>query len=263
MHTPWVDIVHFSPAHLSEWFIMVGLMGCLAGYTICRLTVWLPECLLKDWRIQSWQCIHPQQPMPKSFASKRCAPLPRHYAIGVMVISILLSLTTFAAFGVQPTTLVTLPLMWGLVLLACIDCKYHLLPDCLTLPLLWAGLLCNSMHLFVPLQVAIWGAGAGYISLWSVARLFKWLRGIEGIGQGDFKLLALFGAWWGYAPLSAIVMLASLLGATAGIVQLLRGRHHWQKPLAFGPCLIFAAIILYFCPDRGFFIDTYATRLVW
>ena len=138
-------------------------------------------------------------------------------------------------------------LLWTLVALTFIDFDSQLLPDNLTLPLLWAGLLANMFDLFVPLKTAVVGAVAGYLSLWVVYWLFKLIRGKEGMGYGDFKLLAALGAWLGWQMLPLIVLLSSVVGATIGIMLIVfRGREH-GVPLAFGPYLAIAgAIALFF-----------------
>jgi len=136
--------------------------------------------------------------------------------------------------------------LWTLVALTFIDFDSQLLPDGLTLPLLWAGLLANMFDLFVPLRTAVIGAVAGYLSLWVVYWLFKLIRGKEGMGYGDFKLLAALGAWLGWQMLPLIVLLSSVVGAAIGIMLIVfRGREH-SVPLAFGPYLAIAGVIALF-----------------
>ena len=136
--------------------------------------------------------------------------------------------------------------LWTLVALTFIDFDSQLLPDGLTLPLLWAGLLANMFDLFVPLRTAVIGAVAGYLSLWVVYWLFKLIRGKEGMGYGDFKLLAALGAWLGWQMLPLIVLLSSVVGAAIGIMLIVfRGREH-GVPLAFGPYLAIAGVIALF-----------------
>jgi leader peptidase (prepilin peptidase) / N-methyltransferase len=136
--------------------------------------------------------------------------------------------------------------LWTLVALTFIDFDSQLLPDGLTLPLLWAGLLANMFDLFVPLKTAVIGAVAGYLSLWVVYWLFKLIRGKEGMGYGDFKLLAALGAWLGWQMLPLIVLLSSVVGAAIGIMLIVfKGREH-GVPLAFGPYLAIAGVIALF-----------------
>jgi leader peptidase (prepilin peptidase) / N-methyltransferase len=140
-------------------------------------------------------------------------------------------------------------LLCALVALTFIDFDTQLLPDNITLPLVWAGLLVNTAGIMpgVSLRDAVLGAVAGYLALWIVYWLFKLIRGKEGMGYGDFKLLAALGAWLGWQMLPLIVLLSSLVGATIGIgLVVFRGRDH-QVPLAFGPFLAIAgAIALFF-----------------
>ena len=137
-------------------------------------------------------------------------------------------------------------LLWTLLALTFIDFDTQLLPDNLTLPLLWGGLIANLYELFVPLSEAVVGALAGYLSLWSIYWLFKLIRGKEGMGYGDFKLLAALGAWLGWKMLPLIVLLSSVVGAVIGItLVVMKGRDH-NVPLAFGPYLAIAGGIALF-----------------
>jgi leader peptidase (prepilin peptidase) / N-methyltransferase len=139
--------------------------------------------------------------------------------------------------------------LWTLLALTGIDFDTQFLPDNLTLPLLWGGLIANLYGLFVPLQDAVVGAIAGYLVLWSIYWLFKLIRGKEGMGYGDFKLLAALGAWLGWKMLPLIVLGSSVVGAFIGIALVaFKGRDH-NVPLAFGPYLAIAgAVALFFGP---------------
>jgi leader peptidase (prepilin peptidase)/N-methyltransferase len=153
-------------------------------------------------------------------------------------------------FGFTPAGLAACVLLWSLIALTFIDFDTQLLPDNITLPLAWAGLLANVAGLAptgVSLRDAVIGAVAGYLALWSVYWLFKLIRGKEGMGYGDFKLLAALGAWLGWQMLPLIVLLSSVVGAAIGIgLVVFKGRDH-QIPLAFGPYLAIAgAIALFF-----------------
>lgn len=130
-----------------------------------------------------------------------------------------------------------------LVALTFIDFDTHLLPDNLTLPLIWLGLMANLAGRFVPLEEAVIGAVAGYVSLWSVYHLFKFLTGKEGMGFGDFKLLAALGAWLGWKMLLPVVLVASLAGAMVGIALILFKGQTRDKPMPFGPWLALGGVI--------------------
>ena len=139
---------------------------------------------------------------------------------------------------------------WILIAAAGIDARTQLLPDQLTLPLLWLGLLLSLMPIFVPPDTAIIGAAIGYLSLWSVYWLFKLATGKEGMGYGDFKLLAALGAWMGAMSLLPIVLLSSLIGAiVGGAVLAMRGQDR-STPIPFGPFIAAAGWVWFLLGDR-------------
>jgi leader peptidase (prepilin peptidase)/N-methyltransferase len=176
------------------------------------------------------------------------APISARYP-AVELLGGLLALAAILAFGPTAKGLAACILLWTLLALTVIDADTQLLPDSITLPLLWAGLVVNLWGVFVPLPVAVIGAVAGYLSLWAVYWLFKLIRGKEGMGFGDFKLLAALGAWLGWPMLPVIVLLSSLVGAVVGIALIaLKGRDR-SVPIPFGPYLAAAgAIALFFGP---------------
>ncbi len=132
---------------------------------------------------------------------------------------------------------------WSLIALTMIDVDTQLLPDSITLPLLWIGLLVNIPGTFAPLNSALIGAIAGYLALWSVYWLFKLTTGKEGMGFGDFKLLSAIGAWLGWKLLPMVILLSSLVGAVVGILLIvLRGKDR-NVPIPFGPYLAAAGLI--------------------
>lgn len=147
-------------------------------------------------------------------------------------------------------------LSWALIALTFIDFDHQLLPDDITLPLLWLGLLLSLSSLFTDMQSSIIGAVAGYLSLWSVYQLFKLITGKEGMGYGDFKLLAVFGAWFGWQILPLVILLSSLVGAIVGISLILFLGRDRQLPIPFGPYLATAGWIAMLWGDvitRGYF----------
>jgi leader peptidase (prepilin peptidase)/N-methyltransferase len=150
-------------------------------------------------------------------------------------------------FGPTAAGLGALALTFTLIALTFIDFDTQLLPDDITLSLLWLGLFFNLWGVFAPLQSAVIGAIAGYLLLWSVYWLFKLATGREGMGYGDFKLLAALGAWFGWQALPAIILLASVVGATVGIALIVFRRHGREVPIPFGPYLAGAGLLtLYF-----------------
>jgi leader peptidase (prepilin peptidase)/N-methyltransferase len=140
-------------------------------------------------------------------------------------------------------TLFILILTWGLISLTLIDYDHMLLPDQITLPLLWLGLLININGLIVPLESAVIGAVVGYMSLFGVFWLFKLVTGKDGMGHGDFKLLALFGAWLGWQLLPLLILMASVVGAVVGISLIVLKKQNREQPIPFGPYLAIAGWI--------------------
>lgn len=153
------------------------------------------------------------------------------------------------SFGVSNALAAAMLLTGVLIALTAIDLDHQLLPDSLTLPLLWVGLLINIDATFVSLESAVLGAVFGYLCLWSVYWLFKIITGKEGMGYGDFKLLAALGAWFGLSALPTIVLLSSLVGAVIGIALIVTGRQSRETPMPFGPFLAGAGLIHLFYPD--------------
>ena len=176
------------------------------------------------------------------------APISPRYPI-VELAAGALALAAVWQFGPGAKGLAACALLWALLALAFIDADTQLLPDDITLPLLWGGLAANLFGLFVPLASAVIGAMAGYLALWAVYWLFKLIRGKEGMGYGDFKLLAALGAWLGWPMLPQIVLVSSVLGAAGGILMIvLKGRDK-AVPLPYGPWLAGAgAVALFFGP---------------
>jgi len=146
-----------------------------------------------------------------------------------------LSLIIAYTYGVNSLTFFVLILTWTLICLTMIDFDHMLLPDQLTFPLLWLGLLININGAIVPLEQAVIGAVAGYMSLYSVFWLFKFFTGKEGMGHGDFKLLAVFGAWLGWQLLPLLILMASAVGAIIGISLIIFKGHQRQQAIPFGP----------------------------
>ena len=157
-------------------------------------------------------------------------------------------LTALAAwqFGFTGQAAAAFVLVWALIALAFIDLDTQYLPDDITLPLLWLGLLVNTTGLFVPLGEAVIGAAAGYLSLWSVYHLFRLLTGKEGMGFGDFKLLAALGAWFGWTMLPLVILCSSVVGAVIGVAMIVLAGRDRARPIPFGPYLVLAGLIALF-----------------
>ena len=170
---------------------------------------------------------------------------PRYPLVELLVGA--LTVMVIASFGLSVYSLALLPLLWGLVAMSFIDFEHQLLPDQLTLPLLWLGLLI-TLHPSAPLDPAdaLIGAAVGYLSLWSVYHLFRLLTGKEGMGYGDFKLMGLLGAWMGWTVVPMVVLLGSALGILAAIGIALTGRRVSGQPMPFGPYLAGAGVVALF-----------------
>lgn len=153
-------------------------------------------------------------------------------------------------FGFSWATAAALLFCWALIAASAIDLDTQLLPDDITLPLLWTGLLFNVFGTFVPLPSAVIGAIAGYLSLWSVYWAFKLVTGKEGMGYGDFKLLAAIGAFLGWKMLPATILLSSMVGAIVGFAMILFAGRDRQIPIPFGPYLAAAGLIALFLGQR-------------
>ena len=170
----------------------------------------------------------------------RCSVCKAHVSLRYPLLEIAtaaLAAGSLAVFGPTLTALAAFGLCTMLLAMSAIDIDTHLLPDSMTLPLLWAGLIVNIGGMFANLHDSVLGAIFGYLVLWVVHWLFKLVRGVEGMGYGDFKLLAALGAWLGWAALPQIVLVAAVAGAVIGLAATWRGRMRFEEPLPFGPFL--------------------------
>ncbi|MDH5409313.1 MAG: A24 family peptidase [Gammaproteobacteria bacterium] len=180
------------------------------------------------------------------FLRGKCSECSSRISIRYPVVEILSAILAVAVawkFGFTIQTALAILMSWALISLSFIDYDHQYLPDNITLPLLWLGLLASLFGLFTDLESAVIGAVAGYLILWSVYKLFKAIIGKEGMGYGDFKLLAMFGAWFGWQQLPAIIFLSSIAGAVIGIMLIILKQHDRNKPIPFGPYLAIAGWI--------------------
>ena len=202
-----------------------------------------PHC---GHKIRAWENI----PVISWFALRgKCSSCKNKISVRYPIIELTTGLLSAAIawhFGWGAATFALIVFIWCLISLTMIDFDTQLLPDSIVLPLLWAGLLLNLNSTFTDLNTAVIGAVAGYLSLWSIYWLFKLLTGKEGMGHGDFKLFAAFGAWFGWQALPLIILLSSLVGAVVGIVLIFALGRDRQIPIPFGPYLCGAAVVYLF-----------------
>ena len=177
------------------------------------------------------------------FLAGKCAfckcRIPVRYPI-IELVSAAATVHLFLHFGPTFAAVAAMLLVWSLIVLTVIDIDHQLLPDNITLPLVWIGLLVNTSALFTDPVSAIFGAAIGYFGFWLIYQIHHRLTGREGLGYGDFKLLAALGAWLGWQSLPMIVLLSSLAGTLFALLLLIRGRLETRAPVSFGPFLAVA-----------------------
>jgi len=265
----WHLIAQSPPAFIAG----LGLLGLLTGSFLNVVIHRLPLMMERGWRdecaaIVGSPPVEHEPPFNLSTPRSRCPhcehPIAawdnipilswlllggrcRHCRSGISYRYPLIELAAGASsaivawhFGFSPAALLAAGLSWALIALSMIDLDTQLLPDDINQPLLWAGLVANLFGTFVSLQEAVIGAMAGYLSLWCVFHAFRLATGKEGMGQGDFKLLAALGAWLGWQALPIIVVVSAFVGALVGLTLIGLGRHDRAQPMPFGPFLAVA-----------------------
>jgi leader peptidase (prepilin peptidase)/N-methyltransferase len=269
------DTLQTSPLFLISFISIIGLiMGSFLNVVIHRL----PEMLKREWQQQCAE-LHGEQikalpvynlAIPGSgcpqcghkismfenipiisylFLRGRCSDchtrIPFSYPLIEALTAILSGLAAWH-FGFDGFLFAVLIFVWAMIVLTFIDLNTQLLPDSITLPLLWIGLIVNLNHGFTDIHSAVVGAVAGYLTLWSVYWLFRLLTGKEGMGYGDFKLLAAIGAWLGWQLLPLVILFSSVVGAVVGTVLILSAGHSKNTTLPFGPYLAGGGLIALF-----------------
>ena len=171
------------------------------------------------------------------------APISQRYPAVELLTAVLTGIVAWR-FGFGWEAAAAIALTWTLIAISVIDIDHQIIPDSISLPLIWSGLFLSLFHplagaeiLFVDAKTAIVGGLAGYLSLWSIYHLFRLLTGKEGMGYGDFKLLAALGAWLGWQMLPLIILLSAIVGAVSGILMIVTKRHERSVPIPFGPYL--------------------------
>ncbi|OMG52861.1 prepilin peptidase [Azonexus hydrophilus] len=267
------------PDSLAVLTILGGLLGLCVGSFLNVVIYRLPKMMEQDWQLQCAELRGetPSTATPFNLARPRsrcphcghsisalenipllsyllilrgkCSACGARISLRYPLVEILTgALSAYAVwhFGPGITAVGAMLLIWALIALTFIDLDTQLLPDSITLPLLWLGLAFNLESTYTDLPSAVIGAMAGYLALWSVFWLFKLATGKEGMGYGDFKLLAALGAWLGWQMLPAIILLSSVVGALAGILLIILARHGRNVPIPFGPYLAAAGLIALF-----------------
>lgn len=294
-----IDFLKALELYPSLSLICPALLGLLVGSFLNVVIYRLPKMMERDWREQcieflgsdnlkdevvknspstKFNLVTPNSTCPSCghkikpwenipvisyvFLRGKCSAcktgISMRYPIVELVTGIL-SVAAIYTFGANATGLACLVFTWCLIALTMIDVDTQLLPDSITLPLLWLGLIANAFGLFTTLESALWGTIGGYLSLYSVYWLFKLLTGKEGMGFGDFKLLGALGAWLGWQMLLQIILLSALAGAVIGISMIvIRGRDK-NIPIPFGPYLAIAGwIALMWGQDINHLYSNYA-----
>lgn len=186
------------------------------------------------------------------FLGGKCSQCKQKISLRYPLIELLTAAISFICiyyFGVNSKGIFAVILIWFLIALTFIDFDTQLLPDNLTLPLLWLGLLVNLQSIFIPISDAVIGAMVGYLSLWGVFWIFKLLTGKEGMGYGDFKLLSALGAWLGWQMILPIILMASFVGAVVGISLIVASKLGKNVPIPFGPYLAGGGVLALFFGD--------------
>jgi len=275
----FISILQDTPSFFISFITIIGLMiGSFLNVVIYRLPEmmkrnWLQQCAeLRGETLESQPtfnlttprsaCIHcghkitalENIPIISYLALRgRCAQCHTHISLrypAVEVITAFMSGVVAWSFGFSFITIATLILVWALIALAVIDLNTQLLPDDITLPLLWLGLLVNMGNGFTDIHSAIIGAVAGYLSLWLIYWGFKLITGKEGMGYGDFKLLSAIGAWLGWSMLPLVIIFSSLVGAIVGIGLIVAAKLKKNIPIPFGPYLVGGALIALFWGEK-------------
>ena len=263
---PWVSILYLGLFSLA--------VGSLLNVIIHRL----PLMLQAEWRTDCCELLSLPEPLkkqfnlffPRSFCPSCKTTIPAWHNIPILsycfllgrcrqcktsislqypfveLLTLTLSLIAAWHFGFHLSLLYALAFIWTLIVLFFIDLKHQILPDCLTLGLLWLGLFANVNALFVTLPIAVLSAAGAYFSLWLFIRLFYYATGKIGMGNGDFKLFAAFGAWFGWTSLPFILISASLAGAIIGTVILKCHKKSKDTPIPFGPYLCASGLVTLF-----------------
>ena len=260
------------------FYFTLGVLGLIVGSFLNVIIYRLPKMLQNEWHREcrnlleinaaepgeeeSYNLVLPRSRCPRCahkitalenipilsyiLLAGKCsackAAIPLRYPV-IEFLSAVIAIFLAWRFGYSVQTILAIILSWSLLVLSMIDIDEQLLPDDITLPFLWLGLFANMFGVFTDIYSSLIGAMLGYGILWSVYMMFKLLTGKEGMGYGDFKLLAMLGAWLGWQVIPLIILLSSICGAVIGIGLIVLRKHDKSKPIPFGPYLALAGWI--------------------
>jgi len=267
-----MSINSFMQTNPAIFILVAGLLGLIVGSFLNVVIHRLPKMMEAEWRSQCIEMMGTQGPPPLpsqtytlAYPASHCPQCGHrlkvrdnipvlsylwlkgkcrycHQVISaryplVEILSGVMTAVVAWHFGWSPQAVFGAVLTWALLCLSFIDFDTHYLPDVITLPFLWLGLGCNLFGIFATLESSVTGAMSGYLSLWIIYQGFKLATGKEGMGYGDFKLAALFGAWLGWQMLPAVIIVAAFMGSLVGIALMTLLRRDKDVPLPFGPYL--------------------------
>lgn len=274
-----MDTIYILQANLWLFYTAIFIFGLCVGSFLNVVIYRLPVILERDWRSQCHEFLGTEQPEPEAsiknlslstprsacpscghmitalknipvisylFLRGKCASCKTAISIRYPLVELftaLVSLLVAYQLGVSLQAAAALLFTWTLIALTFIDIDKQLLPDDMTLPLMWSGLLLSLFDVFTDIQSSLIGAMAGYMALWIVFQGFKLITGKEGMGFGDFKLLAALGAWLGWQFLPQVILLSSVIGTLFGIGMILIGKNEMKNKIPFGPYLALAGWI--------------------
>ena len=279
------SLLSFSLAFPMIYVLIITLIGLLVGSFLNVVIYRLPIMMKREWRQECFEFLEledkdelepktfnltlplshcpnckvpvkPYQNIPivsYLFLKGKCGgcktPISMRYPLIEALTGVCSAIVAFH-FGYGIELGLALLLTWCLIALSFIDIDHQLLPDSIVLPMIWLGLLLSTIGFFCNMESSIFGAIAGYLSLWIVYKGFKLLTGKEGIGHGDFKLLALFGAWLGWQYLPMIILISSLVGTFFGLMLIFFKNHDHSHPIPFGPYLAIAGWLALIWGDK-------------
>ena len=272
-------VIELFTIYPSYYLCTIFYLGLLVGSFLNVVILRLPVMMERDWQQQCCELLELDDPesnkekglfnllTPRShcpgckhqisaienipvisylFLKGKCKKCGNKISLRYPLIELVSALSAVIVayyFGVSYQAMFAICLTWALIALSMIDFDHQLLPDDITLPLLWLGIIINIFSIFTDIESSVLGAIFGYVSLWSVYIIFKIVTGKEGMGHGDFKLLAVLGAWFGWQLLPLIIILSSLVGAVVGISLMLFKSHDRNTAIPFGPYLAIAGWI--------------------